>query len=75
MARETCARCNASVLDGGEMCWWCEDNLCGECWDAVGHCGHEGADLINRCVKTTEAGQAELRGLFDRYPRVPLRAT
>lgn len=46
----TCGRCRIAIPDGvrREMCWLCEADLCGPCWEAVGHCGHPEADRANQ---------------------------
>lgn len=42
----TCGRCKKPVPDT-EICWFCQGDLCGECWEEHGHCGHEEADRFN----------------------------
>lgn len=44
-----CGRCEESFNDY-ETCWFCLGQLCEECWDEFGHCGHERADQINERV-------------------------
>jgi len=45
----SCARCGKEIVLGGEeTCWYCDADLCGECWEARGHCGHPEADDANR---------------------------
>jgi len=42
-----CRRCGRKVLaDHAETCWYCRGDLCGECWESYGHCGHPEADAI-----------------------------
>ena len=46
-----CGRCHKKDQDW-QYCWWCHHELCYECWDEVGHCGHPDAEAMN------EAGRA-----------------
>jgi hypothetical protein len=44
-----CNRCNKSITDEDrEFCWYCHGDLCYDCWDAWGHCGHPEAEAENR---------------------------
>lgn len=48
---EPCGSCGKPIdPDEAEICWYCQGPLCGECWEEKGHCGHVGADMINRCA-------------------------
>ena len=43
-----CGRCDKPLTDDlSEFCWWCLSELCYECWDDVGHCGHSEAEAEN----------------------------
>jgi hypothetical protein len=43
-----CRRCGKKIpADHAEGCWYCSGDLCGECWERYGHCGHPEADAIN----------------------------
>ena len=43
-----CRRCGKKLhADHAERCWFCGGDLCGECWESYGHCGHPEADDIN----------------------------
>ena len=48
-----CNRCKKQIKhDEEESCWYCLEDLCYECWDKYGHCGHKKADEINaRAIK------------------------
>lgn len=40
-----CRRCGAYIRErDAELCWWCGDYLCVDCWERFGHCGHASAD-------------------------------
>lgn len=58
-----CGRCGQPVLaDEADVCWYCYSALCHECWDTVGHCGHEEADRINAiAVKFLEQEHGYIR--------------
>lgn len=49
----TCARCGKAFYDDTEpdVCWYCQDFLCGDCWEDYGHCGHPEADAQNELAK------------------------
>ena len=53
-----CGRCNKIInSDEAESCWFCPADLCYECWDEFGHCGHPAAEAENeraRQVKQPE---------------------
>jgi len=43
-----CGRCSEEIdNESAEYCWYCMAYLCGDCWEEIGHCGHEEADRIN----------------------------
>ena len=45
----TCGRCGRDVVAAmAETCWYCIEDLCSDCWDEYGHCGHAEADETNR---------------------------
>jgi len=47
-----CGRCEIRVLVKlAESCWYCGSDLCYDCWDEHGHCGHEEAVEANRKAK------------------------
>ncbi len=47
-----CGRCGKPVTpDTSESCWFCLGDLCVECWDRFGHCGHPGADETNDLIR------------------------
>ena len=54
-----CGRCRKPIAEGErrEFCWWCEGNLCGPCWEAVGHCGHARADYWNEKARQTDGAE------------------
>lgn len=44
-----CGRCGGDVKVGDEeYCWWCCGELCVDCWEEHGHCGHPEADQANQ---------------------------
>ena len=45
--QERCGRCTKRLEREGEVCWYCLGTLCGACWEAYGHCGHEEAIAAN----------------------------
>jgi delta-aminolevulinic acid dehydratase/porphobilinogen synthase len=43
-----CGGCAAKITESeAEACWFCNSDLCFDCWDETGHCGHAEADRIN----------------------------
>ncbi len=45
----SCNSCYKSITDAGrEFCWYCLADLCYDCWDEVGHCGHPEAEYANK---------------------------
>lgn len=46
----SCGRCGKTGEPSWESCWFCLTDLCYECWDRVGHCGHEEARAMNRAA-------------------------
>jgi hypothetical protein len=47
-----CNRCRKQIQDGHEEnCWFCFRPLCVDCWETVGHCGHERAEEINEMAR------------------------
>lgn len=54
-AESECPRCKGPLTTAsGEhagACWWCDRMICHACWDQHGHCGHAGADAVNRQIK------------------------
>ena len=47
---KTCGRCKQPP-GRAETCWYCNGDLCVKCWDEVGHCGHEEAEIINAAAR------------------------
>lgn len=43
-----CFRCGKFIHGRPEFCWYCEGELCKDCWEKIGHCGHPEADEVNR---------------------------
>jgi len=59
-----CRRCGTEIPAGGEeTCWYCGGPLCFECWDAVGHCGHDEAERINTEVRRQTQGAGDVQEL------------
>ena len=55
------------------MCWYCEGDLCYACWDRYGHCGHAGANELNRRAQDPEARSRmsltdEIEAMKSTYP-------
>lgn len=49
MSNPTCGRCASSTgVEDPEGCWFCHADLCDDCWETYGHCGHPEADEANR---------------------------
>lgn len=48
-----CGRCGKEIgpRDSAEVCWFCKGDLCPECWEQHGHCGHEEAEEINQRMR------------------------
>lgn len=47
-AATKCGRCGKSIdEEEAEVCWYCRADLCCDCWDRHGHCGHSEADAMN----------------------------
>jgi len=43
-----CSRCGKYIsMKEAESCWYCLAELCYECWDKYGHCGHKEAGKAN----------------------------
>ena len=48
-----CGRCEDMIPDDDwEICWFCEQELCYKCWDDLGHCGHQEAEVENYKART-----------------------
>ena len=43
-----CARCGHVIDVDPEYCWYCTADLCANCKDMAGHCGHPEAEKIMR---------------------------
>lgn len=55
-AAYTCGRCRKEISsEDAETCWFCMGDLCRECWEEHGHCGHEDADRLNRASRMLDA--------------------
>ena len=49
MTSVECGYCGRQVqLILAEHCWYCGGRLCGECWEYIGHCGHQEAYRLDR---------------------------
>lgn len=43
-----CSRCYRAITEiEREHCSWCCRDLCYDCWDQIGHCGHSEAEYWN----------------------------
>lgn len=40
-----CPRCK--TRETSESCWYCPEDICYECWELIGHCGHPEAHKQN----------------------------
>lgn len=50
-----CGRCARETSDPDrEFCWFCGGNLCGDCWEEIGHCGRPEADAINQAARMAD---------------------
>lgn len=50
-----CGRCfKMMAKDDAEICWYCINWLCYDCWDNYGHCGHIEADRINQEARSVK---------------------
>lgn len=55
-----CGRCGKEIeRDDAEVCWWCQGDLCVECWETHGHCGHPEAEAINERARARYEGYGE----------------
>jgi hypothetical protein len=46
--KTVCGRCGKVIeANKAESCWWCQADLCQDCWDRIGHCGHPEAHMQN----------------------------
>jgi len=55
MSKTICGRCKKEIpANEAETCWYCHADLCFECWDEVGHCGHPEAEEINDMGRSNE---------------------
>lgn len=50
-------------MERAESCWYCTGDLCPECWDEFGHCGHAEATAINDAMLRAD-GYDERRAVF-----------
>lgn len=47
-ARVACGHCDKQIYpDDAEGCWYCNADLCVDCWERIGHCGHVEAHRQN----------------------------
>lgn len=47
-----CGRCGEETeRDHAEVCWYCRADLCVECWERYGHCGHPEAVEVNERMR------------------------
>jgi hypothetical protein len=50
-----CGRCGKVVeADKAEACWWCQADLCFNCWETIGHCGHDEAEVWNDAARLVD---------------------
>ena len=50
-----CGRCEKPLTDDlAEFCWYCKNELCDDCWDKFGHCGHPEAEEENERARNVE---------------------
>jgi hypothetical protein len=48
------------VAPNPEACWFCGSDLCYECWDEHGHCGHAEAEVVNEMARRVkQPGETE----------------
>jgi hypothetical protein len=53
-----CKRCHARESEfTAETCWYCDGQLCYQCWEDFGHCGHPEAEAINKATPAMTAAQ------------------
>ncbi len=69
-----CGRCNRTTDESPEFCWYCTGPLCSFCWEEFGHCGHEGADLLNQKARRPneirDLAETVAEELAEREPQV-----
>lgn len=53
-----CGRCRKPAGPAPEGCWWCGGNLCGDCWDKYGHCGHSDVEARSASARETRQQRA-----------------
>lgn len=57
-----CGRCGKEIeRDDAEVCWWCQGDLCFECWERYGHCGHPEAEEVNERTRAWYKAREEGR--------------
>lgn len=55
-----CTHCLTLILPGHEeRCWWCTAPLCVDCWEVLGHCGHQEAEALNASIRAWPRGPQE----------------
>lgn len=56
MTEETyCNCCKRKItIEEAEACWYCIADLCYECWDEFGHCGHIEAERMNEIARAVQ---------------------
>lgn len=57
-----CGRCRSRIIsdEDRETCWYCLADLCYECWDEYGHCGHSEAEETNRRARQVQQQEAPM---------------
>lgn len=55
-----CNRCGRVIaIDEAGACWWCNADLCFDCWDLYGHCGHPDADRFEANLREAMPHQVD----------------
>lgn len=70
----TCARCGeAFPSEATASCWYCGADLCPECVDIEGHCGHPEARAIDeRSAQTDDESRRQIaKEISERSGRKP----
>lgn len=66
--KDFCRRCMRAV-DKGELCLFCEETICSDCWENHGVCGCPGSDEFQ--ARFMAAGtDEERRALMDSLPPI-----
>jgi hypothetical protein len=67
----TCNRCGKIFYDDidPDVCWYCQSDLCENCWEEYGHCGHPKAERQNELARQFDTGQ-----VFDDFVEATVRS-